>query len=212
MTNTEKFLEMIITLEVLGVPASESALPLSEIYLVNLDDFKEYSVALQDCEYRKLTTLNNVLALSKWQAAYGTVIFGSTDVERQTLEAKEKAFRKLSQICGEEITVEALLRHRDNNYAITVLGLIYYFGLGREQNQKLGEEYLNCAAKNKDCDAMVWRLWKYPDPEMAEEIISSMSVMPEYIANPASLQIFKNHYKVTRKLDVGCWAVPNIGF
>lgn len=208
MNNVKIMLKTILELEALGISPKTSAKPLGEIYLVSLD--KDYIAALSHPEFVKLNSLNNLGALISWQSAYG-IIFGRTETEKILLEAKEKAFKNLTEVLGDNFSVENAMRHKDNPHILTLLGYMFYYGLDFDQNEKLGTDYLNHAATLNDVDALIWKLWAYP--KNAEQTICDMAVLPEFMAEPAaaSLELFKQHYGIDKNIDVNL-GILKIGF
>lgn len=210
MNNVKKFVQKVIELEALGVPVEVSAKALSEIYLIELQNFSEYFAALHNPEYLMLKNLNDIVSVINWQSAYGKTIFGKTEVEALVLDAKEKAYNCLTKILEEGVTIENALRHKTEPYIKTILGFMYYFGLGRAQDKKIGMNYLNCAANDKMLDALLWRLWT--TPEKAEEIICDMAILPEFLAEPTMLEIWEKHYGINKIIDVNLLDISKIGF
>ncbi len=194
MNNIEKYRERVALLNIFEIGPDFHHIPLNEIYLVPISYVNNVRKLTENKFYNQIKNLQQIQLYFNCISMYDLNCFGYQEDERILLESKTSVLKTLHEVLGNNWDAKSLWEHIDSPYCKSIIGTLYYYGLGRSIDQLRGEELLIEAANLGDSDALLWCLWKYP--EKAHEYMEQLVSLPESLASPKWLDPWREYYNL----------------
>ncbi len=145
--NLQKYAEMLSILQLVGADHASFAEALMGTYLVTHEEKESILEAMNDMIFRSTNTIERLHFLEGC-ILKGADCFGKTQFEKELLTARRSALTILAKNYGNEWET-ALHASHDSTLGHCLSGLSFYYGMDREENKKLGQDFLVQAAEQE---------------------------------------------------------------
>jgi hypothetical protein len=198
--NKKYFAKTLIILDLLGYCITkEFSRDLAEVYFIQPCERDKIIAQVLHPEFREIKSALDVSLVLRFTELYGVNFYGNSSEEKELIKLKGDIFEAFSrEFEKKDICKLSLWKNINAPLSKRIIGLIYYYGLDKNVNTKIGKKLLDEAAQDGDIDALLWCLYHAKDSEKNEYVEKILS-LPESFAFTEWLEIFKANYKCTNE-------------